>query len=131
MKALKLDYKYYRYPDDCTSLEQFIQYVNEGNRMRFIPLLEYRQDHCKATYFIKSETNDGYVNMSRIDTIQEVEITVFSKEEYKRRLELVIQDHCLDCALYREDKFMDDVFFYSQTISLDGECALKTNIGDS
>ncbi len=130
MKALKLDYKYYRYPDEYPSLEQFVQFVNEGNRMRFIPLLEYRQDHCKAPFFIKSETNFSYVNTSRIDTIQEVEITVFSKEEYKRRLELVIQDHCLDCALYREDKFLDDVFYYAQTISLDADCALKTPIGD-
>lgn len=131
MKALKLDNRYFRYPENCTSLEQFVRMVNEGSPMRFIPMLEYLHDHCKEPYFIKSETSFSYINMSRIDTISEVEISVFSKEEYKRGLELVIQDHCLDCALYREDKFMDDVFYYGTTISLDGDCALKTSIGDS
>lgn len=79
-------------------------------------------------YFIKSETSLSYVNMSRIDSIQEIEITVFTKEEYRRRLELVIQDHCLNCELYREDKFMEDPFFYGDRINLDGQCPLKTPI---
>ncbi len=128
MKALKLDYKYFKYPEEYTSLEQFIKYVNDGNPMRFIPLLEYRHDHCLEPYFIKSETSFSYVNMSRIDSIQEIDITVFSKEEYKRRLELAIQDHCLNCELYREDKFTNDPFYYGDKINLDGKCPLKTPI---
>lgn len=129
MKALKLDYKYYKYPAECATIERFIQYVNTGNTLRFIPLEEYRHDHCVEPYFIKSETTFSYVNMSRIDTIQEIDIMVFSKEEYKRRLELAIQDNCLNCELYREDKFMDDPFYYGDKINLDGKCPLKTPIG--
>ena len=128
MKALKLDYKYFKYPEGYTTLDQFIEYVNDGNPMRFIPLIEYLRDHCMEPYFIKSETAFSYVNLSRIDSIQEVDITVYSKEEYKRRLELVIQDHCLNCELYREDTFSDDPFYYGDKISLDGNCPLKMPI---
>lgn len=128
MKALKLDYKYYKYPDEYTTLAEFIKYVNNENPMRFIPLYEYLHDHCMEPYFIKSETAFSFVNMSRVDSVQEIDITVFSKEEYKRRLELVIQDHCLNCELYCEEKFIDDPFFYGDKINLNGKCPLKTPI---
>lgn len=128
MKALKLDHKYYKYPDEYDTLEQFIEFVNSGNAWRFIPLVEHLHDHCMEPYFIKSETLFSYVNMGRIDSIQEIEITVFSKEEYKRRLELVVQDHCLNCELYREDRFVDDPFYFGDKIGLDGNCPLKMPI---
>ena len=57
MKALKLDYKYYKYPEEYTTLEEFIKYVIYENPMRFIPLVEYRHEQCMEPYFIKSETS--------------------------------------------------------------------------
>ncbi|MGB4587982.1 MAG: hypothetical protein WBI17_01945 [Clostridiaceae bacterium] len=128
MKALKMDHKYFKYPEECSTLEQFIEYVNSGNPARFVPLIEYLHDHCLEPYFIKSETAFSYVNMGQVYTIQEINITVFSKEEYKRRLELAVQDHCLNCELYREDRFWEDPFYFGDKISLDGKCPLKMPI---
>lgn len=130
MKALKLDYKYFQYPEDHPTIDLFIEFVNE-NPLRFIPLVEYLQDNCVEPYFIKTDIAVRYVNMSKIEFVQEEEIIVFSQAEYDRRLALVIQDHCLDCVNYREEEFLENMLGHRDKINLDGKCIFKSTIDDS
>ncbi len=130
MKSLKLDYNYFQFPTQTPTIEQFIEIVNE-NPNKFIPLVEYLQDNCVEPYFIQSETEKKYINPSLVRSIQECDITVLSKNEYDRRLALVIQEHCLDCVDYKDDDFDDNMLGHREKISLDGKCPYKTTLEDS
>jgi len=130
MKALKIDYNFYQYPSEFPTIAEFITHINEHSD-KFIPMVEYLDENCVEPYFIQSETEKKYINMSVVRTIQECDITVLTKQEYDRRLAFVIQEHCLDCVNYREDDFADNMLGHRDKISLDGKCAYKSTLEDS
>jgi len=129
MKALKLDYAYYQFPSDITSVAQFVERVNQ-NPLRFIPLVEFLQDNCVEPYFIQEEIGVKYVNLSRINVIEACDITVMTRREYDRRLSEVVQDNCLDCVNYSEADFADNMKGHRDKISLDGKCMFKSTLED-
>ncbi len=55
MKILELDYDYYNFPQCITTIEDFIEYIN-NKYSSFIPMIQYQIDNCSFPYLIEEET---------------------------------------------------------------------------
>ncbi len=123
MKALSLDYRYFVYPEGISSLEQFIDYANKHFN-EFIKLTELCTENCREPYFIKEDIKTVYINLSTVESIDEIEIkAIISKAEYTERLKKIVAEKCVHCTNYTELADPDkNLGGHWNNISLDGEC---------
>ena len=121
MKVLEIDYDYYYYPNDISCLDEFVSYANE-NYNSFIKMKKFDTNNCVFPYFISEETKDIYLNIAKIETIGEVDVTILCKLDYDARLEQVVTKKCLDCIHYEDDMEGDNLKGHRDKLSLDGEC---------
>ena len=73
-------------------------------------------------YLIKDDVKTVYLNVSKIESVNEAEIDVLSREEYDARLKEVVAEKCVDCEYYTEDTKGDNLKGHREKLSLDGEC---------
>ena len=121
MKALKISWNCYSYPDGCNSLEAFANILNQ-NYHSFIKLRRFNDENCAFPYFIEDECEDVYLNVANINNLEEVDITVLPKYEYEERLKKVVGTVCVNCANYEEDNVGDNLEGHRDQINLDGKC---------
>lgn len=121
MKAFEIEFDYYQYPKGIENLKDFADYLNKSES-RFIELVRFNEDNCRAPYFISEETEVVYLNVSQIKYIHEVEITVLPKSEYECRLKKVVEEKCVLCSQYDEDSQGDNLIGHRCNINLDGDC---------
>lgn len=121
MKALKLDYDFYCYPKGMTCAEDFVAYATEHYNS-FIKLERFDTENCVNPYFIEEDREIVYLNIARIEQVQEVEITVLPRIEYEARLAAVVEEKCVNCIHYEDDSYGDNMKGHRDKLSLDGEC---------
>ncbi len=121
MKILEIDYDYYYYPQDISSVDAFMEYAN-SHYHSFIKLIRLETEKCAFPYFIEEETKEVYVNIATMEKISEQEVTVLCRLDYDIRLEQVVKKKCIDCVHYEEDLEGDNLKGHREKISLDGEC---------
>ena len=121
MKALRISYFYYAYPENCATLEDFIAFLNQ-NYHSFIRLTKFDNSSCCFPYFIQEDVQTVYCNVAELDEVSEEDITVLPRDEYKARLKAVIESKCVHCQHYTEE--LGDANFrgHWSNINLDGEC---------
>lgn len=120
MKALNINYDRYLYPDYAGSLEEFIEFIN-NNGNTFIKMQQCSEENCVFPFFIEDEIKTVYVNCMSATEIFEEEITLLSRSEYEERLKNCIQEKCLDCMWYSEDK-EDNLQGHREKLCLNGTC---------
>ena len=121
MKILEIDYDYYYYPQDISSLEDFIEYAN-SHYNSFIKLTQFQTENCVFPYFISEETKEVYLNIANINKFAEEDVTVLPRLDYDIRLEQVVKKNCIDCVNYEEDSECANLKVFREKLSLDGEC---------
>ncbi len=123
MKILSIDYDYYEYPQNINSLEEFIRLLETSNSA-FIKLTQFQTENCCYPYFVKEDVSEIYLNISKMDHIQEEEVTVLTREVYDARLRKIVASKCVHCEQYSEDCEGDNLTGHRSMISLDGECSM-------
>lgn len=122
MKLLKIDYNYYSYPDGISNIDELLDYISEKINS-FIKVTMYRDDECVPPYFVKDDTGATLLNISQISSIEEIEATVLSRQEYDERLHCVVSEKCVDCVNYIDhSQSSDNLEGHRGHISLDGKC---------
>lgn len=121
MKVLNIDYDFYQFPDEISTIEEFVKHITE-NYHSFIQLVQFQTENCNFPYFIKEDTKTVYLNISQIEHISEADATVLCRLDYDSRLERVVQEKCIDCVHYDEDSNSDNLKGHRDKLSLDGEC---------
>ena len=121
MKIIEIDYDYYYYPQDISSMDDFIAYLN-GHYNSFVKLTRFETENCAFPYFVEEETKEVYVNISKMQKITEADATVLSRSDYDARLEQVVNKKCIDCVYYKVDTEGDNLKGHRNKINLDGEC---------
>lgn len=120
MKALKINAQFFYYPPECNNINEFINYINH-NYNNFIPLTQLLEEKCVEPYFIKEDVITTYLNVTQINMINEVEVTVLSRKEYLERLKDVVYSKCVHCKNFIDDGGYN-IESHSENINLDGEC---------
>ena len=116
---------YCKLPKDIENIEAFIELLTEKHNS-FVLLEAYEETGCVAPYFVESElkTEAQYWNVSHIRVVKEEEIILLRKYEYEEKLNKIIQEKCVKCIHYSDDKCkQNDVSIYEQ-IDLNGKCYL-------
>ena len=122
MQVLMIDYGCYEFPQNISTLEDFILYANR-NYHSFVPLVQYQTDNCTFPYLIAEETKTVYVNFANMQQIHTEEVTIIpTRKEYDDKLKRVVQEKCIDCIHYEEDTNGDNLSGHREKITLDGEC---------
>ena len=130
MKALNIDYEYYLYPENTSSIEDFMDYIDKSEN-KFIPLMQlYEDNNCIAPYFIDEDKERYYLNVDTINKFHETEITLLSKAEYDSRLAELVSIICVDCINYEEDKKGENLNNFRDKLRLDGYCYAKETEDD-
>lgn len=127
MKVLNISGSYYMYPSQYNTLESFINFINQ-NTHNFIPLKKFLEDNCVFPYFIAEDTKPVYLNFFQIEEIEEVDIIVLTRTDYEERLEEIIDNVCVGCVYYEEDRDGDNFSGHRNKINLDGMCYWKEDI---
>lgn len=127
MKILLLDGLPCLYPDDISSIEEFIDYINE-NFMSFIPMNEFLLDNCVYPYLVEEDVRVRYINMSLVKSILEDDVEVLSRYEYDERLKELQEEICVNCKNYSENLDGDNLEGHRDEMRLDGFCPNFTPI---
>lgn len=121
MKVLLInDCDYYLYPDSSMTLEDFVKFANT-HMGRLVPLVMLKEEKCTHPFYIEEEKQLYYLNPSRIETVTEAEVTVLSRKEYNKRLEILMNEVCINCACYEEDQ-ENNFEGVREKMCLDGQC---------
>ncbi len=129
MKILEIDFDLYKFPEQISSIEEFIQYADE-NYNSFIPMVQYQTENCVFPYLIEEEVKTVYLNVAKMDKICAEDATVLCRAEYNARLEKVIKQKCVNCEHYEEDFDGDNIHGHGDMISLDGKCLMYEKKAD-
>ncbi len=121
MKILVIDYDYYLYPEELTTIGDFISYANEHYNS-FVKFTRFETENCAFPYFIEDDVVEVYINISTIKCFYEAEVTVLTRAEYDVRLAQVVNNKCINCSHYEEDLNGDNLLGHRGQITLDGDC---------
>lgn len=119
MKVLYIDYEYYAYPEGVSTLDEFVNMLENNNR-KFLKMKRLFEVGCVSPYFIIEEMQDVYISVSGINEIFEAEIVVMEEKEYLKMLENVKKKRCSLCA-EKEDCFKNEKEL-REKLCLDGSC---------
>ncbi len=121
IKTAQLGLQPVKYPQGITTLEEFIQYLNDACDT-FVKLEVYNEDDCVAPFYIDGKTKTIYINLHCVRHITEETIHILSKDEYDARLKEVIAQKCVHCVHYCADVCKEDFDSHRNHINLNGEC---------
>ena len=124
MPVLYIDLNYYKFPQNVSSIDEFILYANQHYNS-FIPLIQYQTENCAPPYLIEEETKTVYINVATMAQVCTEEVTIIpTRKEYDDKLKQVVQKKCINCTHYEEDSNGDDLSGHRDRLTLDGECWL-------
>lgn len=119
MKVLYIDYEYYSYPEGVSSLDEFIDML-ENKKRKFIKMKRLFEVGCVSPYFILEKMQDVYISISGINEIFEEEVVVMEEKEYVKMLENVKKKRCSSCD-NKDDCFKNEKEL-REKLCLDGSC---------
>lgn len=96
MKALFIDDEYFYYPEGVSNFAELKDYL-KNNYSSFVELTKIDSTRVVPPYFIKEYTNKTYVNLQQTKFIEEVDISVMSKEDYTTSLNNAMDEICVHC----------------------------------
>ena len=105
MKALFIDGEYFFYPQGVTSFDALKPFINE-NYYSFV------DEYC----------SDAYLNLAQINIIEEVEVEIMSKADYKTSLNNAIHEVCRNCGSFNQDKMYCECGEIQENLCLNGKC---------
>lgn len=126
MKVLSIDYCYYKFPENISDLDEFLNFI-ESSTNKFIKLDEFQTENCVPPYYILEETLEVSLNISQMRRICAEDIIVLARDEYKERLQKVVNEKCKTCDHYFQSGEGDNLDGHWGKISLDGECCEYEN----
>lgn len=120
VKAFFYEYKYYRYPEGCNCAEDIIN-LGEFKAARL------KEELCMAPDFVYESIAEESVKISDGSHIFDVEVNLYSCEEYDALLAEQVKAHCYGCKNFGGDP--SDLEGHHSEISLDGSCYLRQSKG--
>lgn len=127
MKVLSTNYSKYKYPENITSLSDFVDFINQ-NENKFIRMELFDEENCVFPFLVAEDTKTEYVNFSNVPYIFEEEATILCRTDYDKRLNECIEARCTSCEHYEEDILSDNDSGYKGRLSLDGTCCEYSKI---
>ena len=123
MKALFIDDEYFYYPEGVSNFAELKGYLKE-NYSSFVELTKIESTRVVTPYFVKEYTNKTYVNLQQAQFIEEVDISVMSKEDYTTSLNNAMDEICVHCDNFNQDKRYCECGDIQDTLCLNGKCDL-------
>ena len=93
MKVLFIDGEYFYYPKTVRNFEEFGDFLKK-HYSSFVKLTKLSDDRTVPPFFIDEYSKEAYVNIQRINIVEEVEVSVMTKEDYKTSLNNAIDEVC-------------------------------------
>ena len=121
MKALFIDDEYFYYPEGVSNFEELNKYL-KNHYSSFVELTKIDSTRLVPPYFIKEYTNKTYVNLQQTKFIEEVDISVMSKEDYTTSLNNAMDEICVHCDNFNHDKRYCECGDIQDTLCLNGKC---------
>lgn len=125
MKALFIDGEYFCYPKGVNSFEDLKPFINE-NYYSFVDFVKISSGRTVPPFFVEDYCSDAYLNLSQINIIEEVEIEIMSKADYKTSLNNAIHEVCENCESFHKDKMYCDCGEIQENLCLNGKCDVFT-----
>lgn len=127
MKALFIDDEYFYYPEGVSNFAQLKDFLKE-NYNSYVELTKIESTRVVPPYFVKEYSNKTYVNLQQAKFIEEVEISVMSKEDYTTSLNNAIDEICVHCDNFDQDKRYCECGDIQDTLCLNGKCDIFSKI---
>ena len=125
MKALLIDCEYFCYPEGVENFSSLNKFINE-NYNSFVSMNKLSSDRTVPPFFVDEYTTMAYLNVSQIDMIEEVNVTVMSKEDYKTSLNNAIDETCIACDSFDQRTRCCDCGEIQNNLCLNGKCDVFT-----
>ena len=123
MKALFIDDEYFYYPEGVSNFAELKGYLKD-NYSSFVKLTKIDSTRVVPPYFVKEYTDKTYVNLQQAQFIEEVDISVMSKEDYTTSLNNAMDEICVHCDNFNQDKRYCECSDIQDTLCLNGKCDL-------
>ena len=123
MKALFIDDEYFYYPEGVSNFAELKGYLKD-NYSSFVELTKIECTRVVPPYFVKEYTDKTYVNLQQAQFIEEVDISVMSKEDYTTSLNNAMDEICVHCDNFNQDKRYCECGDIQDTLCLNGKCDL-------
>ena len=127
MKALFIDDEYFYYPEGVSNFAQLKDFL-KNNYNSYVELTKIESTRVVPPYFVKEYSNKTYVNLQQAKFIEEVEISVMSKEDYTTSLNNAIDEICVHCDNFDQDKRYCECGDIQDTLCLNGKCDIFSKI---
>lgn len=118
MKAFFYDYKYYLFPDDCSSLEEL-------KKRASVTVKRLKEVRCMAPDFIYESITEETLIIEEPNYLFEVYVNLYSGEEYDKILSEQIDRVCPGCERFIPDgdpRDTGNLEGHHREISLSGVC---------
>ncbi len=125
MKALMIDCEYFYYPEDVNDFSSLQNFINDHYNS-FVKMTKLSCDRTVPPFFVKEYAKDVYINLSEISTIEEVNINLMTKEDYKTSLNNAIDEVCVSCDNFVSQKKRCECGEIQENLCLNGKCELFT-----
>ena len=125
MKVLFIDGEYFYYPNGVNNFEEFGDFLQE-NYSSFVKFTKLYEDRTVPPFFIDEYSKEAYVNIQRINTVEEVEVSVMTKEDYKTSLNNAIDEVCSGCDNYLRGSKSCECGEIQNNLFINGICELFT-----
>ena len=125
MKALFIDGDYFSYPKGVNSFDELKTFINE-NYYSFVELVKISSGRTVPPFFVDEYCSDANLNLAQIGTVEEVEVEIMTKDDYKMSLNNAIHEVCTNCDSFHKDKMYCDCGEIQENLCLNGKCEVFT-----
>lgn len=127
MKILNIDNYRYRYPPGFTTLDGFVGFLS-NTKDKFFSMVEFNECECMFPFLIAEDIKTVFINLTRIFSVFEEEVTVLNKSEYNKRLVECSQTLCVYCEYYEGDILDKSMEGCRGALCLDGTCSSYSEV---
>lgn len=121
MKVLYIDGDYFLYPEDVKDFNSLKDYINK-NYSSFVQLTKLSSDRTVPPFFIDEYSKQVYVNFSGCQSVEETDVTIMSKADYKTSLNNAIDEVCAACDSFIPGERRCDCGELQNNLCLNGTC---------
>lgn len=129
MKALFIDDEYFYYPKGVNNFQELKNFL-KNNYNSYVELIKIESTRVVPPYFVEEYTNKTYVNLQQVHMIEEVEISVMNKEDYKTSLNNAIDEICIHCDNFDPNNRFCECGEIQESLCLNGKCDIFSRIED-
>ena len=121
MRVLYIDGDYYYYPNGISDLDTLSDFLNK-NYSSFIKLTRLDSDHTVPPFFIDEFKSQVILNVSSCSTVEEVTVTIMSRDDYSTSLKNAVDEVCMACDSFNPEKRTCDCGEIQENMCLNGKC---------